>query len=141
MQQQKNDFVGLIYGDVGSTKFNFTVDAHNLRKFDYVAAPHEEGYVLAQVMDIKGYSDLKFEDAITIKSNGSVPPIKSDVSAYAEVIGFRDKEGRLQAPRSPFEAGAQITLAHEDLIRHVLGLQAEKQNGAYLGLLKGHDLP
>jgi DNA helicase HerA-like ATPase len=141
MQQQKNDFVGLIYGDVGSTKFNFTVDAHNLRKFDYVAAPHEEGYVLAQVMDIKGYSDLKFEDAITIKSNGAVPPIKSDVSAYAEVIGFRDKEGHLQAPRSPFEAGAQITLAHEDLIRHVLGLQAEKQNGAYLGLLKGHDLP
>ncbi len=141
MQQEKNDFIGLIYGDVGSTKFNFTVDGRNLRKFDYVAAPHEEGYVLAQVMDIKGYSDLKFEDAITIKTNGSVPPIKSDISAYAEVIGYRDKEGHLQAPRSPFEAGAQITLAREDLIRHVLGLQAEKENGAYLGLLKGHDLP
>jgi hypothetical protein len=141
MQQEKNDFVGLIYGDVGSTKFNFTVDGRNLRKFDYVAAPHEEGYVLAQVMDIKGYSDLKFEDAITIKTNGSVPPIKSDISAFAEVIGYRDKEGHLQAPRSPFEAGSQITLAHEDLIRHVLGLQAEKENGAYLGLLKGHDLP
>jgi DNA helicase HerA-like ATPase len=141
MPQEKNDFVGLIYGDVGSTKFNFTVDGHNLRKFDYVAAPHEEGYVLAQVMDIKGYSDLKFEDAITIKSNGSVPQVKSDISAYAEVIGYRDKEGHLQVPRSPFEAGAQIALAHEDLIRHVLGLQAEKQNGAYLGLLKGHDLP
>jgi uncharacterized protein len=141
MPEQKNDFVGLIYGDVGSTKFNFTVDGHNLRKFDYVAAPHEEGFVLAQVMDIKGYSDLKFEDAITIKTNGSVPAIKSDISAYAEVIGFRDKEGHLQAPRSPFEAGAQITLAHEDLIRHVLGLHADKENGAYLGLLKGHDLP
>jgi DNA helicase HerA-like ATPase len=141
MQQQKNESVGLIYGDVGSTKFNFTVDDRNLRKFDYVAAPHEEGYVLAQVMDIKGYSDLKFEDAITIKSNGSVPPVKSDISAYAEVIGYRDKEGHLQAPRSPFEAGAQITLAREDLIRHVLGLHAERQNGAYLGLLKGHDLP
>ena len=141
MQQEKNDFIGWIYGDVGSTKFNFTVDSRNLRKFDYVAAPHEEGYVLAQVMDIKGYSDLKFEDAITIKNNGSVPIIKSDVSAYAEVIGFRDKEGHLQAPRSPFEAGSQITLAHEDLIRHVLGLQAEKENGAYLGFLKGHDLP
>ena len=49
MPQEKNDFVGLIYGDVGSTKFNFTVDGHNLRKFDYVAAPHEEGYVLAIV--------------------------------------------------------------------------------------------
>ncbi|MBN1280862.1 MAG: DUF87 domain-containing protein [Candidatus Thermoplasmatota archaeon] len=141
MPEEKNDFVGLIYGDVGSTKFNFTVDGHSLRKFDFVAAPHKEGYVLAQVMDIKGYSDLKFEDAITIKSNGSVPQIKSDVSAYAEVIGYRDAEGRLQAPRSPFEAGSQITFAHEDLIRHVLGLHAEKENGAYLGLLKGHDLP
>ncbi len=140
-QNQKNDSIGLIYGDVGSTKFNFTVNGHSLRKFDYVAAPHEEGYVLAQVMDIKGYSDLKFEDAITIKTNSTLPPIKSDISAYAEVIGFRDKEGHLQAPRSPFEAGAQITLANGDLIRHVLGLQAEKQNGAYLGLLKGHDLP
>jgi hypothetical protein len=141
MQQEKNDFIGLIYGDVGSTKFNFTVDGRNLRKFDYVAAPHEEGYVLAQVMDIRGYSDLKFEDAITIKTNGAVPAIKSDISAYAEVIGYRDNEGHLQAPRSPFEAGAQITLAREDLIRHVLGLQAEKENGAYLGLLKGHELP
>lgn len=141
MPEQKNDFVGIIYGDVGSTKFNFTVDGHNIRKFDYVAAPHEEGYVLAQVMDIKGYSDLKFEDAITLKSNGALPPIKSDVSAYAEVIGFRDKEGHLLAPRTPFEAGARIMLAHEDLIRHVIGLHGQKENGAYLGLLKGHDLP
>jgi len=141
MPEQKNDFVGLIYGDVGSTKFNFTVDGHTIRKFDYVAAPHDEGYVLAQVMDIKGYSDLKFENAITLKSNGALPPVKSDVSAFAEVIGYRDNEGHLQSPRTPFQAGARIMLAHEDLIRHVIGLHSEKANGAYVGLLKGHDLP
>ena len=67
--QQKNGSVGIIYGDVGSTEFNFTVDGHNLRKFDYVTAPHKEGYILAQVMDIKRYSDLKFQDAVTMKSD------------------------------------------------------------------------
>jgi DNA helicase HerA-like ATPase len=139
--QQKNGTIGIIYGDVGSTEFNFTVDGHNLRKFDYVTAPHKEGYILAQVMDIKRYSDLRFQDAITLKSNEELPNIKSNISAYADVIGYRDRRGYLQAPRTPFDAGGKITLAQEDLIRHVLGLHNDKTNGAYLGLLKGHNLP
>ncbi|RLI58693.1 MAG: hypothetical protein DRO67_10480 [Candidatus Asgardarchaeum californiense] len=139
--QPKNDGVGIIYGDVGSTEFNFTVDNHNLRKFDYVSAPHKEGYILAQVMDIKRYSDLSFEQAKTLKSTGELPYIDSKVSAYADVIGYRDKRGHLQVPRTPFEAGVRITTADEELIRHVLGLHADKQSGAYIGLLKGHELP
>ncbi len=138
---QKNDSIGIIYGDVGSTEFNFTVDGHNIRKFDYVAAPHKEGYVLAQVMDIKRYSDLKFQEASMLRSNGELPYIKSNVSAYADVIGYRDKRGLLQAPRTPFEAGSRIIPASEDIIRHVIGLYSEKQNGAYMGLLKGLNLP
>jgi len=139
--QQKNGSIGIIYGDVGSTEFNFTVDGHNLRKFDYVTAPHKEGYILAQVMDIKRYSDLKFQDAVTLKSDEELPHIRSNISAYADVIGYRDRRGYLQAPRTPFDAGGKITLAQEDLIRHVLGLHNDKTNGAYLGLLKGHNLP
>jgi len=139
--QQKNSFVGVIYGNVGSTEFNFTVNGHSIRKFDYVAAPHGEGYILAQVMDIKRYSDLKFEDATTLKSSEEIPYIKSDVSAYADVIGYRDKKGHLLVPRTPFEAGSRITRAEEGLIRHVLGLHADKKSGAYIGLLKGHNLP
>jgi len=139
--QQKDNFVGVIYGDVGSTEFNFTVNGHNIRKFDYISAPHKEGYILAQVMDIKRYSDLKFEDATTLKSSGELPYIKSDVSAYAEVIGYRDKRGQLLVPRSPFEVGSKITHAEEGLIRHVVGLHADKSSGAYIGLLKGHKLP
>ncbi len=138
---QKDDSVGIIYGDVGSTEFNFTVDGHKIRKFDYVAAPHKEGYVLAQVMDIKRYSDLKFQDAVTLKINDELPYIKSSVSAYADVIGFRDKRGLLQTPRTPFETGSRIIPANADLIRHVLGLYLDKQNGAYMGILKGLDLP
>lgn len=139
--QQKDGFVGVIYGDVGSTEFNFTVDGHSVRKFDYVSAPHREGYILAQIMDIKRYSDLKFEDASTLKSSEEIPFFKSDVSAYADVIGYRDKRGHLLVPRTPFEVGSKITRAEEGLIRHVLGLHADKKSGAYVGLLKGHSLP
>ena len=139
--QQKDDFVGVIYGDVGSTEFNFTVNGHSLRRFDYVSAPHKDGYILAQVMDIKRFSDLKFEDAISLKSGEEIPHFKSDVSAYADVIGFRDKRGLLQVPRTPFDTGSKIRLAEEELIRHILGLNDNKDSGAYLGLLKGHSLP
>jgi DNA helicase HerA-like ATPase len=139
--QQKDGFVGVIYGDVGSTEFNFTVNGRSIRKFDYISAPHKEGYILAQVMDIKRYSDLKFQDAITLKHSEEIPYIKSDVSAYAGVIGYRDKRGLLQVPRTPFDIGSEIARADEGLIRHVLGLNANKDSGAYIGLLKGHNLP
>jgi len=139
--QQKDGFVGVIYGDVGSTEFNFTVNGRSIRKFDYISAPHKEGYILAQVMDIKRYSDLKFQDAITLKHSEEIPYIKSDVSAYAGVIGYRDKRGLLQVPRTPFDVGSEIARADEDLIRHVLGLNANKDSGAYIGLLKGYKLP
>lgn len=138
---QKDEFVGVIYGDVGSTEFNFVVNGKDVKKFDYVAAPHKEGYILAQVMDIKGYSDLKFEDATSLKSSEEIPYIKSDVSAYAGVIGYRDNQGTLLVPRTPFEAGSKIIRADEGLIRHILGLHADKESGAYIGLLKGHNLP
>jgi len=138
---QESNVVGIIYGDVGSTEFNFTVDGQDLRKFDYVTAPHKEGYILAQVMDIKRFSDLSFEHAKMYRSQGQLPAVKNDVSAYADVIGYRDKRGHLLAPRTPFEVGSQIALADQDFIRSILGLHADKESGAYVGLLKGHSLP
>jgi hypothetical protein len=141
MPNQKNNGVGIIYGNVGSTEFNFTVDDRNLRKFDYVAAPHKEGYMLAQVLDIKRYSDLNFDAAKSFKSTEELPSVHGDLAAIAGVIGFRDDKGQLQVPRSPFEAGSRISSAEENFIRQVLGLYADKQSGAYVGLLKGHTLP
>ena len=138
--QQKEGIVGYIYGDVGSTEFNFAVNGHNLRKFDYIFAPHKEGNMLAQVMDIKQHSDLRFEDATGIMASQETPRVKASLSAFAGVIGYRDKKGLLQSPRSPFDAGTAIMKAQEELIRNVLGLSASKENGAYVGLLKGHNL-
>ncbi len=137
---EKENVVGYIYGDVGSTEFNFAVNGQNLRKFDYIFAPHKEGNMLAQILDIKEISDLKFEDATMMMHSEELPTIKTSLSAFADVIGYRDKKGLLQSPKSPFRSGAAIMPANEDLIRYVLGLSASKENGAYLGLLKGHDL-
>jgi DNA helicase HerA-like ATPase len=141
MMQQKNSIVGYIYGDVGSTEFNFAVNGQNLRKFDYIFAPHDEGHTLAQVMDIRQHSDLKFDDAATVMKNGALPNFDSKQSAIADVIGYRDKKGILQTPRTPFNAGTAIVHADESLIRSVLGLSSSKEDGAYIGLLKGHDIP
>ena len=138
--QRREGIVGYIYGDVGSTEFNFAVNGQSLRKFDYVFAPHKEGNMLAQVMDIRQHSDLRFEDATGFMSSEEMPSIKASLSAFADVIGYRDKKGLLQSPRSPFDAGSAIMRADENLIRHVLGLSASKENGAYIGLLKGHNL-
>jgi hypothetical protein len=137
---EKPGVVGYIYGDVGSTEFNFAVNGSNLRKFDYIYAPHKEGNMLAQVMDIRQRSDLKFDDATMMTRGGEMRPVDTSLSAFADVIGYRDKKGLLQSPRTPFSAGTAIMVANEDLIRHVLGLSASKENGAYIGLLKGHNL-
>ena len=138
--QQKSEIVGYIFGNVGTTEFKFAVDGQKLRKFDYIFAPHKEGNMLAQVMDIKQHSDLDFNNATLMMKGGELPPINSSLSADADVIGYRDRKGLLQSPRTPFTSGSAIARADESLIRQVLGLSASKENGAYLGLLKGHKL-
>ena len=141
MQQQENKIIGYIYGDVGSTEFNFAADGQHVKKFDYITAPHKEGRVLAQVMDITQHSDLKFEDATSIMIGKEMPDIKTKISAFANVIGYRDGKGLLQSPRSPFNAGSPVRHADEQLIKNVLGLNHSSKDGAYIGLLKGHDIP
>jgi DNA helicase HerA-like ATPase len=140
MMQQKMTVVGYIYGNVGSTEFNFAVDGQNIQKFDYIFAPHKEGNMLAQVMDIRQHSDLHFNNAASIMKSGGTPSFTAKLTASAGVIGYRDKEGLLQSPRTPFSAGTAIMRAEENLIRHVLGLNASKEDGAYIGLLKGHNI-
>jgi len=138
---EKKDVVGFIYGDVGSTEFNLAVNGQNIRKFDYIFAPHKEGNMLAQIMDIKEKSDLNFEDATMMAHGSEIPDIKTSLSAFVDVIGYRDKKGLIQSPRTPFRSGTGVQRADENLIKNVLGLSASRENGAYLGLLKGHTLP
>ncbi len=139
--QQENEIVGYIYGDVGSKEFKFAVHGEDVKKFDYIYAPHKEGAMLAQITEIIQHSDLKFEDAAALLSGEEKPIIKTSMSATAYVIGYRDSKNLLQSPRVPFDPGTEILKADESLIRKVLGLSDAKENGAYIGLLKGHDMP
>ena len=136
----KDEIVGHIYGDVHPTEFKFAVNGR-IRKFDYIYAPHKEGDMLAQVIDITQHSNLKSENVNNIMQNDEKPLVKTKEIAAVDVIGYRDKQGLLQSPRTPFNAGSEIHLAEDTLIREVLGLSAAKENGVYIGLLKGHDLP
>ena len=43
-------------------------------------------------------------------------------------------------PRTPFKAGEFIFRAEDELIRDVIGLKEDRETGAYIGLLSGHDI-
>ncbi|PKK85729.1 MAG: hypothetical protein CVT48_04160 [Thermoplasmata archaeon HGW-Thermoplasmata-1] len=131
---------GVIYGTTGSTEFTFAVSDPTLRRLDYVAVRHQEGHVLAQVMGIERRSGISFEDAQAI-SDGKEIESHAKASAFARVIGYKDERGLLQSPRTPFDAGIKVEWAPDALIRNILGLEKSHESGAYLGLLKGHNLP
>ena len=76
--QQKNDVIGVIYGNVGSTEFNFTVNRQGLKKFDYITAPHKEGDMLA--VDLQ---TGKVED----KTSGSVLQATKLPEFIMEILG------------------------------------------------------
>ena len=79
----KENVIGYIYGKVGSTEFNFTVNQKNIRKFDYIYAPHKEGNMLAQVMNIEQHTDFKFDDAARLRVDDELPNFSSSLSAEA----------------------------------------------------------
>lgn len=122
--------VGIIYGDAGTTNFNFVVSG-KVKKLDYVCAPHEEGEVLAQVVGIQRRSKLSFDEVMNGESgNGKL-------TAVAEVIGYK-KEGNIRFPRTPFNIGEPVYPASNSLIKEVLGLG---NSGLYIGLLKNRSIP
>jgi DNA helicase HerA-like ATPase len=56
------------------------------------------------------------------------------------VLGYRDKHGIISLPSAPFAAGQRVYSAKQELIRSVLGLDIPENIGAYIGLLRSHDM-
>lgn len=140
VQQIGAPSAGVIYGTASSTEFYFAVTDGRLRRLDYVATKNPEGImVLGQVMQIKRESTLSHQEAVSSAGTGHEPDEK--VSAHVKVIGYRDERGLLLVPRTPFSAGAEVSWAAEDLIQKVIGLESGKDSGAYMGTLKGTQLP
>jgi DNA helicase HerA-like ATPase len=133
------EHIGIIYGNVGTAEFECQINA-NVEKTDYIQVNHQTiGAVLGQVDSIERRTDLSLEKAKRV-ANGEPMEIDEKVTARISVIGYRDERSLLQAPRTPFKAGEFIYRAEDELIRKVIGLKEDKEGGAYVGLLSGHDI-
>lgn len=140
MGNRPGDVVGIIYGNVESTRFNFAANDPNVKRLDYVSAEHPGGAALCQIVEVHRHSQLSLEDALSITRSG--PAVTGDyVSCGVRVIGHRDERGLLQMPRTPFKAGTEVRRATANLIQRVLGLTSDPERGAYLGFLKGTESP
>lgn len=131
--------VGIIYGHVASTGFEIAVSDTALKRLDYVEVDSDGNRVLAQVDAIVRRSSLSFEDAMAVPEGVSADA-EDQLSASVRVIGYRDAQGRVQTPRSPFRAGVSVYLADDRLVTAVLGLE-QGDEGAYLGFVKGSRIP
>lgn len=131
--------VGMIYGNVGTLRFNCGVTAP-LEKMEYVQVEHElVGWVLGQVSEIERKTNLTI-DGIEQLQHGTPVPIEEKEIATVSVIGYRDDRNLLQVPRTPLKAGSIVYRADEELIKKVIGIEEHKETGAYIGLLAGHDV-
>ncbi len=131
--------VGRIFGDVGLGQFQLSL-SHPIERGDYLAVEDEQhGKVLCQLDDLKRKSDFDLERA------GSLGPkdeaaIHENLLGTARIIGYRDGQGLVKIPTIPFRPGAHVYRAEEPLIADVLGLKHRPNVGAYVGLLRNHNL-
>lgn len=106
--------IGKIQGKTSTTEFYFLASAL-IKKFDYVQVMGDEGYILAQVIELNRDNENTF--------------------AKCNVLGFR-KEGKLQRLRYPLKPNSEVLKPENDFIKQVLGLRTDK--GAYIGTLENY---
>ncbi|MCI4346451.1 MAG: ATP-binding protein [Thermoplasmata archaeon] len=132
--------IGRIYGDVGLGQFHLTLQTP-VERGDYITVNDEShGEVLCQLDDLRRKSDLDLERADQL-GRGADTPIHESLLGLARIIGYRDAQGLVKVPTIPFRPGAQVYRAEEPLIAKVLGLNHHSASGAYVGLLRNHNLP
>ena len=130
------DAVGAVFGNVSTTEFRFAVRDATLKRLDYVQVEHPtDGALVAQVTEVTRETNMSFEEAGRRYGDG---PVRDHLVGRARVIGFRDPAGRLQAPRTPVPAGAEVARVDGPLLAQVFGLR--DTDGAFLGVVKGYDL-
>lgn len=129
--------VGVIFGDVASTHFGIAVSDPSLKRLDYVEAEHQGARVLGIVEKVTRQSDLSYEQAM----RGGAHEGEERLTADVHVIGYKDGQGRVVVPRTPFAAGATVRLADETLVASILGLEGGSKGGAYIGHVKGSQIP
>ena len=135
---QEPNVVGMIFGDVGTNSFKFAVTG-SIERSDYVIAEHPDcDKVLCQIGSIIRKTTMTLEKALEANPND---PAKDKVIATTDVIGYKDEKGLLQVPRTTFLAGTPVRRADPEFIRRILGLKDDRKSCAYIGQLKGYDMP
>ncbi len=131
--------VGRIFGDVGLGQFHLQL-SRPVERGDYVAVDDEQhGKVLCQLDDLKRTSDFDVDRAGTLEARDDAA-IHQNLLGVARVVGYRDAQGIVKCPTIPFRPGARVYRAEEPLIAEVLGLKHRPSTGAYVGLLRNHNL-
>ncbi|UCE45388.1 MAG: ATP-binding protein [Methanobacteriota archaeon] len=131
--------VGVIYGNVGTLRFNMVITAP-LEKMEFVQVRHKiHGFVLGQVSEIERKTNLT-TDGVKSMRHGAPVEIEEKEIATVSIVGYRDDRNLLQAPRTPLLAGEEVYRAQEELIKDVVGIKEHTDTGAYVGLLSGHDV-
>ncbi|HLN51767.1 MAG: ATP-binding protein [Thermoplasmata archaeon] len=131
--------VGRIFGDVGLGQFHLIL-VHPVERGDYLTVEDEmHGHVLCQLDDLKRKSDLEFERAGAMVPSDEAS-VHQSLLGIARIVGYRDDQGVVKCPTVPFRPGARVYRAEEPLIAEVLGLKRHSNSGAYVGLLRNHNL-
>ena len=162
--EPEQESIGVVFGNVSTTQFKFAITGTGVKRTGYTQVWYDDhGWILGQIMELNlesklSYSkaqELSFEHMMsTLESTGtkhdheqestrnhelsSIPDGK--LAGLVNVIGYRDRTGIVQLPSSPFNAGQPVYFASKNLITSVLGLDVAKQTGAYIGLLRNHNL-
>lgn len=123
-----SDAVGMIYGNVGTLRFNMMLTAP-LEKMEFVKVAHPtHGFVLGQVSEVERRTNLT-ADGVESMKRGTPVPIDEKELAIVSIIGYRDDRGLLQVPRTPMKAGEVVYRADEELIKSVVGISEHSEIG------------
>lgn len=110
--------LGKIVGKTSTTDFQFSVSG-DVDKFEYVQVlDKSNNYILCQVIELEKERDKNI--------------------AFCNVIGYRDKDGRLRGLGAPLAPGTEVLYADDKFVKETLGLGKAK-NAAFIGTLEGRE--
>jgi len=121
------EIIGFVYGEVKPTSCEVLVENKQLAENGtYVKIHHEMyGWMLGQISFVR----RSWDDKRGIEK----------IIASVRVIGFKDQEGLVRLPKTPFKPEERVFKANQTLVKSILGLDSSGAAGLYIGKLEGEE--